>query len=330
MEVLLSWPPRRDVKEYCISNFLWFFLILLSNSCLIWIFRRKTKSAGRCRQQTIEKVGASVKFWAWLRRWLLEEAELGENPVGHDLAGRPIQFFSRQAGAVGQETTTKGSKNLPDFQQFVPSEKMYLGPPKVEANEAIRFKSPIHPRRSLRIMSPSWGNSEPGRFVDKKSWTGTRRFGNGKWHEQMAQMMLLVGSKWDLKLVLILSSNKKSIQFLWYYHLTYSFTDVFSGYLPFWYTHFQKGTCCHPQKPPVLLFRGLAAWCSQTPKRSWRCVFGWAVMLCQNPTSAMMNDVKYRIFWISYFKWNKWIHIDLSKWCHGRSWIFWMHTTSNW
>ena len=32
------------------------------------------------------------KISAWLRKWLLEEAELGENPVGHDLAGHPGQM----------------------------------------------------------------------------------------------------------------------------------------------------------------------------------------------------------------------------------------------
>ena len=324
--MLLSWPPRRDVKEYCISNFLWFFLILLSNSCLIWIFRRKTKSAGRCRQQTIEKVGASVKFWAWLRRWLLEEAELGENPVGHDLAGRPIQFFSRQAG-VGQETTTKGSKNLPDFQHLFMNQCIF--PPKVEANEAIRFRSPIHPRRSLRIMSPSWGNSEPGRFVDQKFVTWNASFWQWKmtWttREPMAQMML--GSKWDLKLVLILSS-KKTIQFLWYYHLTIVLR-CFKATCPFG-THTSYGTW-NPQKPPVLL-EGLGSLMAPKLSSSWRCVFGWAVMLCQNPTSAMMNQWCQVLYILNLIrlKLNKLIYRPETKWCHGRSCIFWMHTTSNW
>ena len=90
-------------------------------------FRRKTKSAGRCRQQTIEKVGASVKFWAWLRRWLLEEAELGENPVGHDLAGRPIQFFSRHPPALVKKPPPRAPRISQIFSNLFLRKKCILG-----------------------------------------------------------------------------------------------------------------------------------------------------------------------------------------------------------
>ncbi len=90
---LLSWLPRREVKEYCISNFRWFFLILLSSSCLIPEKIRNNKKMSAWLWKKKCNCNSSIsKISAWLRKWLLEEAALGENPVGHDLAGHPGQM----------------------------------------------------------------------------------------------------------------------------------------------------------------------------------------------------------------------------------------------